>query len=154
MTDQIVKSLSDPAFLIAMLVSVAVFATLVTLLPALSGDPLRARLKSVALERDDLRAKQRARLAAEADRRRGKGGGLREEESQMKNIVERLDLRRALVDEGTLSKMRTAGFRGQNPLTRFLFFRLVLPFIFFTGAAVYLFMLGGLTEQPPFIRLF
>ena len=47
-------------------------------------------MKSVALERDELRAKQRARLAAEADRRRK---GLREEQSiGMRNIVERLDL--------------------------------------------------------------
>ena len=96
-------------------------------MPALGGNPLKARMKSVALERDELRAKQRARLAAESDRRRK---GLREEQSiGMKAIVERLDLRRALVDEGTLNKLKLAGFRGQNPLTRFLFFRLVLPFV-------------------------
>ena len=35
MTDQIVKSLTDPAFLIAILVSIAVFATVFTLMPAL-----------------------------------------------------------------------------------------------------------------------
>jgi tight adherence protein C len=152
MTDQIVKSLSDPAFLIALLVSVAVFATIFTLLPALGGNPLKARMKSVALERDELRAKQRARLAAESDRRRK---GLREEQSiGMKNIVERLDLRRALVDENTLNKLKMAGFRGQNPLTRFLFFRLVLPFVFFALAILYLFFLGGLPEQPPLVKLF
>ena len=152
MTDQIVKSLTDPSFLIALLVSVAVFATVFTLLPALGGNQLKARMKSVALERDELRAKQRARLAAESDRRRK---GLREEQSiGMKNIVERLDLRRALVDEGTLNKLKMAGFRGQNPLTRFLFFRLVLPFVGFAGAAVYLFVLGGLPDQPLFIKLF
>ena len=131
MTDQIVKSLTDPAFLIALLVSIAVFATVFTVMPALGGNQLKARMKSVALERDELRAKQRARLAAESDRRRK---GLREEQSiGMKAIVERLDLRRALVDEGTLSKLRMAGFRGQNPLTRFLFFRLVLPFVGLVG---------------------
>ena len=70
MTDQIVKSLTDPAFLIALLVSIAVFATVFTLMPALGGNQLKARMKSVALERDELRAKQRARLAAETDRRR------------------------------------------------------------------------------------
>ena len=152
MTDQIVKQLSDPAFLIAVLVSIAVFATVFTLMPALGGDPLKTRMKSVALERDELRAKQRARLAAESDRRRK---GLREEQSTgMLSVVERLDLRRALVDEGTVNKMRAAGFRGQNPLTRFLFFRLILPFVFFAAAAVYLFVLGGLAEQPFFIKVF
>jgi tight adherence protein C len=151
MTDQIVKSLTDPAFLIALLVSVAVFATIFTLLPALGGNQLKARMKSVAIERDELRAKQRARLASETGRRRG----LREEQSTgMKNIVERLDLRRALVDEATLNKLKMAGFRGQNPLTRFLFFRLVLPFVGFALAAVYVFVLGGLPEQPAYIKLF
>ena len=73
-----------------MLVGIAVFATVFTLMPALGGNPLKARMKSVALERDELRAKQRARLAAEADRRRK---GLREEQSLgMRAIVERLDL--------------------------------------------------------------
>lgn len=152
MTDHIVKSLTDPSFLIALLVSVAVFATIFTLLPALGGNPLKTRMKSVALEREELRAKQRARLAAETDRRRR---GLREEQSAgMKNIVERLDLRRALVDENTLNKLRMAGFRGQNPLTRFLFFRLILPFIGFGLAATYVFLLGGLPEQPPFVKFF
>jgi len=151
MSDQIAKSLSDPAFLIAVLVSIAVFATVFTLIPSLSGNQLKARMKSVALEREELRAKQRARLVAESDRRRG----LREEQSRgMKNIVERLDLKRLLVDEGTLNKLKTAGYRGQNPLTRFLFFRLVLPFLFFAAAAAYIFFLGGLAEQPMFIKLF
>jgi tight adherence protein C len=125
---------------------------LFTLMPALGGNNMKTRMKSVALERDELRAKQRARLAAEADRRRK---GLREQESTgMRNVVDRLDLRRALADEATLNKLKMAGFRGQNPLTRFLFFRLVLPFVFFAAALVYLFLLGGLPEQPPFVKLF
>ena len=153
MTDQVVKTLTDPSFLIALLVGIAVFATVFTLLPALGGNQLKSRMKTVALERDELRAKQRARLANEADRRRK--GGLREEQSiGMRNIVDRLDLRRALADEGTLQKLKVAGFRGQNPLTRFLFFRLVLPFVGFALAAIYLFVLGGLAQQPPFIKLF
>ena len=152
MTDQVVKSLTDPAFLVALLVGIAVFATIFTVLPAFGGNSLKARMKSVALERDELRAKQRVRLAMEADRRRK---GLREEQSLgMRAIVDRLDLRRALADENTLAKLKVAGFRGQNPLTRFLFFRLVLPFVFFVGAAIYVFMLGGLPDQPPLIKLF
>src|SRR6188508_3372636 len=121
-------------------------------MPSLSGNTLKARMKTVALERDELRAKQRARLAAEADRRRK---GLREEQSEgMRNIVDKLDLRRALVDENTLNKLKVAGFRGQNPLTKFLFFRLVLPFVFLAAAAAYVFLLGGLPEQPPIVKGF
>ncbi|HEU4986438.1 MAG TPA: type II secretion system F family protein [Rhizobiaceae bacterium] len=152
MSETIVSSFSDPSFLLALLVSVAVFATVFTVLPAFGGDGLKSRMKSVALEREELRAKQRARLAAEAERRRR---GLREQESVgMRNIVERLDLRRALVDESTLNKLRMAGFRGQNPLTKFLFFRLILPFVGFAVAAIYLFVLGGLPNQPFFMKIF
>src|SRR5690606_6248965 len=88
----------------------------------------------------------------EADRRRK---GLREEQSTgMRNIVERLDLKRALADENTVAKLRVAGFRGQNPLTRFLFFRLVLPFAGLAIGVIYIFVLGALPDQPPFIKLF
>jgi tight adherence protein C len=153
MTDTIVKAILEPGFLIALLVGIAVFATLFTAMPALGGNPLKQRMKAVALERDELRAKQRARLASEAEKRRK---GLREVQSSggMKDIVERLDLKRALADEGTLSKLRMAGFRGQNPLTRFLFFRLVLPFVGLFIAAVWIFVLGGLPEQPFFVKIF
>jgi len=72
----------------------------------------------------------------------------------MRNIVDRLDLRRALADENTLQKLKVAGFRGQNPLTRFLFFRLVLPFVGFALALVYIFVLGGLPDKPLVVRLF
>ncbi len=153
MSDNVINSLLDPTFLIALLVGIAVFATVFTLLPAFGSDPLKTRMKTVALEREELRAKQRARLANEAaDRRRR---GLREQKSVgMANIVERLDLRRALADENTVAKLRMAGFRGQNPLTRFLFFRLVLPFAGFALAAVYIFLLDGLADRPAFVKLF
>lgn len=152
MIDQVVKSILEPGFLIALLVGIAVFATFFTAMPALSGNQLKTRMKSVALERDELRAKQRARLASESDRRRK---GLREEEATgMRSIVERLDLKRALADESTVGKLRMAGFRGQNPLTRFLFFRLVLPAVGLVLAVIYIFLLGGMAEQPFFVKLF
>ena len=152
MTDQVVKALTDPSFLIALLVGIAVFATVFTAMPSLMGNPLKARMKAVALERDELRAKQRVRFAAETDRRQR---GLREQQSiKMRSIVERLDLRRALVDEGTLNKLKVAGFRGQNPLTRFLFFRLVLPIVGFAFGLVYVFLLGGVADKPLFMKLF
>lgn len=152
MTETITKTVFDPAFLIALLVGVSVFATIFTALPSFGGNDLKNRMKSVALERDELRAKQRARLAAESDKRRGK---LREEQSLgMKSIVERFDLRNALVDEGTVAKLRTAGFRGENPLTRFLFFRLVLPFVGLALAVLYVFVLDRMPDQPFFVQVF
>ncbi|WP_309085959.1 type II secretion system F family protein [Chelativorans sp.] len=154
MAEDVARTLTDPSFLIALLVAVAVFATIFTLVPITGGDTLKARMKSVALERDELRAKQRARFAAEAERRRRGGGLRREDASRMRAVVERLDLRRALADEAALTKLNTAGYRGQGPLTKFLFFRLVLPFAGLAIAGFYIFVLGTLPQQPLFIRLF
>lgn len=152
MGGDVVKTLTEPSFVVALLVGIAVFATILTLMPSLSGDPLKARMKTVALEREELRLRQRARLAAEADRRRR---GLREKQSVgMRAIVDRLDLKRALADESTIAMLKVAGFRGQNPLTRFLFFRLILPFIFLGVTVAYVFVLGGLAAQPPLIKGF
>lgn len=153
MSDDLVNLLTSPQFVIAILVSVSVFATLFTILtPMLGGNELRSRMKTVATERDEIRARERARLAAEKQQNRGtlrmeaKEGGVR-------RIVERLDLKNALADQATIDKLRAAGFRGQQPLNVFLFLRLVLPFVFLVLAAVYVFVLGGLADKSTAIRI-
>ncbi len=152
MTETIMESILDPAFLIALLVAVSVFATIFTALPSFGTDTLKGRMKSVALERDELRARQKARLAAESERRRN---SLREEQpSKMKKIVEKFDLRNALADEGTVAKLKMAGFRGESPLTRLLFFRLVLPFAGVALAGFYVFVIDGMAGQPLLVKLF
>lgn len=151
MSDLVYNTLLDRSFLIGVLVAVSVFATIFTVMPALGGSSLKARMRSAALERDELRARQRSRLAAEAERRKG---GLRAEHSQrISSIVERLDLKRALADEGTVAKLRVAGFRNQNALTLFLFFRAVLPVAFFVAALLYIFGLGEFADQPAYMKL-
>ncbi|MFZ2103540.1 MAG: type II secretion system F family protein [Oricola sp.] len=153
MSDDLVAILTSPQFIVAILVSVSVFATLFTLLtPMLGGNELKTRMKSVATERDEIRARERARLAAEKQQGRG---SLRMEarEGGVRRIVERLDLKKALADQATIDKLRAAGFRGQQPLNVFLFARLVLPLVFFVVALFYVFMLGALMEQPTAIRI-
>ena len=149
MTDFVFNTLTDGSFLISLLVAIAVFASLLTIVPSLSGNTLESRMKTVALEREELRNRQRTQLAEAQNRRRG----LRVEESSgMRSIVDKLDLRRALADENTIAKLKVAGFRGQDPLTRFLFFRLVLPFIFFGAALFYVYGLGEFAQQAGPIR--
>ena len=111
MSDDLVELLTSPQFILAVLVSVSVFATLFTLLtPLLGGNELKTRMKSVATERDEIRARERARLAAEKQQSRG---SLRMEakEGGVRRIVERLDLKTALADQATIDKLRAAGFR-------------------------------------------
>ncbi|MDA4806110.1 hypothetical protein NY486_09420, partial [Enterobacter hormaechei] len=89
-------------------------------------------MKSVALERDQLRAKDRTRLATESISRHkaASQGSLRMVQRQgVRQFVEKLDLQRALADEKTLASLRTAGFRGQNALNLFLAARFGLPFL-------------------------
>lgn len=152
MSDLVYNTLLDRSFLIGILVAISVFATIFTIMPAFSGNVLKARMKSVALERDELRAKQRSRLANDADRRKS---GLRagEQSQHITGLVDRLDLKRALADENTVAKLRVAGFRSQTALTTFLFFRAVLPVVFFVLGAFYVFGLGEFAEQPFFVRL-
>ncbi len=148
----LIEKLSDPQFLIAMLITVAVFAAIVTVvMPVLSTSVLKSRMKSVAIEREAIRSRERARLATENDRR----NSLRHQQKQgIRDFVERLDLKKALADEKTIAALRTAGFRGQNPLNIFLFLRFVLPFGAMTLAAFYVFVLGNLPEHSFFVRIF
>jgi tight adherence protein C len=156
--ESLIRAFTDPQFLLVLLTGVAVFATMFTLLmPFIGGSALQSRMKSVAIERDSIKARERARMAAESDRRRKGGSGSLKEVSHKKGIlavVEGLDLKKALADENTLNKLRMAGFRGQNPLIMFLFLRFVLPFIAFIGAAIYIFGTGALPEHSTMVRWF
>ena len=154
--DAIYKSLSDPNFIFAALVGVAVFATIFTvMMPMLGGSGLQARMKNVAIERDHIRARERARLAMDSDKRR-RSGSIKQQTQKpgIKALVERLDLKKALADENTLTSLRNAGYRGQNPLFMFLFLRFVLPFIAFIGAATYIFGLGKMAEHSTAMKVF
>jgi len=155
MVNAFAKAIQDPAFIFAILVGVSIFATLVTfLMPMLSGAGLKSRMKSVALERDQIRSRERSRLASESDSRRKNGKSLRLTERQgVRQFVERLDLQRALADEKTLAALRMAGFRGQNALNIFLAARFGLPFITLGLAVLYIFGLGGLADKSTLIRL-
>jgi tight adherence protein C len=133
----IVDTIRDPVFLISVLVAVAAFATVITIaMPMFAGDRLNSRMKAVALEREKIRARERARLAETSK------GSLRSKESKryMKDLVERLSLRRALVDEKTELKLKQAGFRGEAAMTTFLFARFVLPFVLLAVAGFYIFV--------------
>jgi tight adherence protein C len=154
--EAIYNSLSDPNFLFAMLVAVAVFATIFTvMMPMLGGSGLESRMKNVAIERESIRARERARLASDSDKRR-KGGSLKQADGKpgVRALVERLDLKAALADENTVNNLRNAGFRGQNPLMMFLFLRFVLPFVALIGAVIYVFGLGKMADHSLMMKLF
>jgi tight adherence protein C len=140
---------TDPQVLLAIFAAIAVFATVVTLAQTFfEGDRLAARIKSVALERERIRARERARLQAAQNR-----ASLRNEpQAYIRQIVDRFNLQKALADEGTVTRLRMAGFRGQAPLFVFLFARLVLPLVLFGVACFYLFLVADL-DQPAWLKI-
>ncbi|MDP2118903.1 MAG: type II secretion system F family protein [Hoeflea sp.] len=155
MLSDIASSLTDPAYLVPILVSVAVFATLFTIMaPYFERGDLDARMKSAALERDEIRARERARLNAEQARAGEKSTGLRSHNNaSVRGIVEQLNLKNALADDATVAKLRAAGYRTQNALNMFLLARFVLPFVFLSASIVYVFVLENLTDKPFTVRM-
>ena len=135
--------------LFATFAAIAVFATIITASAALfERDRLAARIKTVAIEREKIRARERARLADTQKR-----ASLRNEAKPfMRQIVDRFNLKKALADDKTTSKLRMAGYRGNAPLVIFLFARLVLPLIFFVVAMFYLFAVMKL-QQPAITKI-
>lgn len=128
-----------PEFLVPALTAAAVFATIVFFVfPMLQRDPLGPRMKSVALERDQLRARERARLNAE-DQKASLRGKNQEAGGLVKTIVERFNLRNALADDGTTAQLTHAGLRGQKPLFIFLAARFTLPAVTAALGAFYVF---------------
>ncbi|MCM5554382.1 type II secretion system F family protein [Pleomorphomonas sp. NRKKF1] len=143
----LIDTLRDPVALMAILVSLAIFATILSLaMPLLSSDRLPARMRAVADEREKIRQRERARLAEEGR------GSLRGKESKayMRSLVERLSLRKALLDDKGEEKLKQAGFRSEAATTTFLFARFVLPFGFLILAIFYVFIVLKIDRPLPF----
>ena len=150
MTQDLASRLTDTGTILAVLVAIAVFASFYTLaMPYLERGELGKRIKAVALERDQIRLRERAKMQ-EAN---GKTS-LRHQNSQpVQRLVERFNLRKALVDDNTVNMLRAAGMRSQNALNIFLLCRFVLPFIFLGIAVTWVFVLGNLAEKSTAVRI-
>ena len=134
------EALADPQTLLSIFAAVAIFATIITLaMPLLAKDELGSRMKSVAIERDKIRARERARLAEE----QGKKNTLRQkDEGVAQRLVEKLNLKAALADENTFLNLTMAGYRQKSHINIFLFFKVVSPIILFVAALVYFFVIS------------
>ncbi len=132
--DEIIAKITDTKFVISVLTAIAVVATIITMaMPLLNTDSLARRMKSVASERERIRARERAVAKAQ-------GKGIRyEPKMYMKNIVDKFSLTTWLNTEDAKMKLASAGYRGPQAEIAFLFFRLVSPIIFLVAALVYVY---------------
>ena len=143
------QAITNPQFLLATFAALAVAATVYTLVqPYFERDQLAVRIKAVALEREEIRARERARLANEQKRAKLRS----EPKAYMRQIVDRFNLQKALADDKTVNKLRMAGLRGQAPLVVFLFARLTIPLVLFGLSAFYLFAVAQI-DQPVYVKL-
>ncbi len=144
----LIGTLTEPSNIVTAVVAIGSFATIISLAaPALRGDKLDSRLKSVATRREELRRKSRAAIAG------GKGetqtNSLRRtDEGAIKRVVERLQLNRLLEDPAVVDKLAQAGFRGPRPVTTFYFFRLITPFVLALVGVIYLYGLNTFNLAP------
>ena len=147
MIDLLISKLHDPRFMAMMFAAVAAFATVLTLaMPLFAGDNLEKRMKTVAIEREKIRQRERERLA------RGEKVALRTSPKlYMKTVVERFNLAKWVGQEEARLLLVQAGYRGHGPYVAFLFFRMVTPIVTLALAALYVFV--GDLEQPPMVKM-
>ena len=141
------QAITDPDFLAMMLAVVAAIATVYTVaMPLLLNDSLEKRMKAVALERDQIRTRER-----EAPRPAG-----------ARFVCVSVRARRSAASwtgssspTGSERKTPSASwckpaFAGKRPNTPFLVFRLVMPIGFLVFATFYLFVVEdfGLGALP------
>ncbi|MCP8938143.1 type II secretion system F family protein [Alsobacter sp. SYSU M60028] len=149
MLSALMAKVADPHFIVMALAAIAAAATVLTLaMPLVEGDVLNKRMKAVALEREQLRARERERLARQADR-----PSLRQApKAYMKQIVDQFQLGRWLGAEHAKSRLTMAGYRGPQAEVGFLFFRLVTPIVLALVALAYAFLLWD-TKQPFIVKM-
>jgi tight adherence protein C len=148
MAQTIMALLQDTRMLAMIFAGIAAVATVITLaMPLLVSDPLPKRMKSVAIEREKIRQRERERLA------RGEKVTLRQTPKQfMQRAVEQLQLNKWLGQEEAREKLVQAGYRGHAPYVAYLFFRMVMPIVSLVVTAFYVFVVLEL-DQPITIKL-
>ncbi|MEM9633511.1 MAG: type II secretion system F family protein [Pseudomonadota bacterium] len=135
-----IEAIASRQFVAAVLAMIAVTGTIFSLvMPLVSRDTLKSRMKNVAIERAKIRAQERARM--QANQNASKAALRNQPKAQMKSLVDRLNLKQALADETTQDKLRMAGYRGSAPLYYFLVARIAVPGILLAISLFYAFLI-------------
>ncbi len=139
----------NPKTLTVVFAAIAAVATVLTLaMPLLAGDSLDKRMKSVAIEREKMRVRERERLARNQEK-----VSLRQSPKQyIQKIVDQFNLTKWVGQEEARLKLVQAGYRGQAPYVTYLFFRMVTPVAAFIAASFYLFVVLE-WDQPAIVKV-
>ncbi len=148
MFEFLIDKLHDTRSLAMFFAAVAAVATVLTLaMPLLVTNTLGKRMKSVAIEREKMRQRERERLA------RGEKISLRRSPKHyMQTIVEQFNLKKWVGQEEARALLVQAGYRGQAPYVGYLFFRLVTPVAMLIISAFYVFLIFKI-NQPTIAKI-
>jgi len=118
MTEGAIQMLTNAGYLVlAFLLATTVYMIVA---PMFEGDQLKKRMASVSSARDTLRDDRMKQLNAEKSLRSSNKG-------MASRWVDRFSLEKLLEASDLKDKMAQAGMRGQGPIYKFYFFRMVLP---------------------------
>ncbi|MCA0425308.1 MAG: type II secretion system F family protein [Proteobacteria bacterium] len=146
----IISYIIDPRFMGALFTAVAVGATVITIgLPLMDRNQFKNRMKTVAIERENIRQRERERMNTQG---KSKVSLRSSPKSYMKNLVENFDLKKHAASEDLRMSLASAGFRGNSAEYTFLFFRMVAPILLFVFTSFYVFVVLDL-KQPATIKV-
>ncbi len=129
MTEGAIQMLTNAGYLaLAFLLAATVY---VIVAPMFEGDQLKKRMASVSSARDTLRDDRMKQLNAEKTLRAGDKG-------LASRWVDRFSLEKLLEASDLKDKMAQAGMRGQGPIYKFYFFRMILPIALGTFGLLFL----------------
>src|SRR3954447_2700237 len=110
MLNTLMVKFGDPQFLMMVMAGIAAAATVLTIaMPLLQTDQLGKRMRAVAAERDQIRARERERLNRAND---AKPTLRQQPKAYMKNVVDQFQLGKWLGTETAKQQLAMAGFRG------------------------------------------
>src|SRR5947209_412503 len=149
MLDILINAVSNPRLLAMVFSAVAAIATVLTLaMPLMATDTLSKRMKAVALEREQMRQRERERYSRGSE----KIALRRSPKQYMQSIVDQFNLNKWVSQETARAMLVQAGYRGQAPYVTYLFFRMLMPFVLLVFSAFYIFIILDL-DQPPLIKV-
>src|SRR5437763_4851777 len=133
-------------FIMASAAAVSAFLSCVVVAwPYLQRDNLAARMRAMADEREAIRVRERKKMQS------GRPSLRTAPKKIFQDILDRFKLAEQLNDSAMVTRLRTAGYRGQGPIVTFIAARVLLPAAFFTVAASYLFL--AFPHSPFFTKL-
>lgn len=133
MTEGALTTLTNVGYLVICIL-LAVTAYMIVA-PLLEGDKLKKRMASVSTQREALKGARMKRIDSSRTLRNT-------DKTLARRLVDRFSLERLLEATDLKDKLAQAGMRGQGPIYKFYFFRLVLPCVLGTFGLLFLIILN------------